>query len=131
LHEGNPTWFLDKSAFACMEYYEFASDRWFSLFYEHNLNGMIFGHIPLIKRLDLREILTVKFATGTLSSLNRDQSRVIPIEGLSTLEKPYVEAGVGISNVLRVLRVDFTWRITHRTPTSQNFRVTFGFDVQF
>lgn len=131
LHEGNQSWFLDKSAFACMDYYEFASDRWCSVFYEHNLNGMIFGHIPLVKKLDLREIITVKAAMGTLSSLNRDRSRIVPIEGLSTLEKPYVEAGVGISNLLRVLRVDFSWRLTHRTPESRNFRVTFGFDVQF
>ena len=92
---------------------------------------MIFGHIPLVKKLDLREIITVKAAMGTLSSLNRDRSRIVPIEGLSTLEKPYVEAGVGISNLLRVLRVDFSWRLTHRTPESRNFRVTFGFDVQF
>lgn len=131
LHEGNATWFLDKSAFSCMDYYEFASDRWCSVFYEHNLNGMILGHIPLVKLLDLREIITVKAAVGTLSSLNRDRSRIVPIEGLSTLEKPYVEAGVGISNLLRVLRVDCTWRLTHRTPDTRNFRVTFGFDVQF
>jgi len=131
LHEGNTTWFLDKSAFSCMNYYEFASDRWISAFYEHNLNGMILGHIPLIKKLDLREIITVKAAMGTLSSLNRDRSRILPIEGLSTLETPYVEAGVGLSNILRVLRVDFTWRLTHRTPETTNFRVTFGFDVQF
>ena len=131
LHEGNPTIFLDKSAFTCMQYYEFASDRWAAMFYEHNLNGMILGHIPLIKKLDLREIITVKAAMGTLSDLNRNRSRIVPIEGLSTLEKPYVEAGVGISNLLRVLRVDATWRLTHRRPDAKNFRVTFGFDVQF
>lgn len=131
LHEGNPTWFFDRSAFTCMSYYEFASDRWAAVFYEHNLNGLILGHIPLIKKLDLREIIIVKAAVGTLSDLNRNRSRIVPIEGLSTLEKPYVEAGVGLSNVLRVLRVDFTWRLTHRTETSDNFRVTFGFDVQF
>ena len=56
---------------------------------------------------------------------------VLPIAGLSTLEKPYVEVGAGLSNLLRVIRVDFTWRLTHRTETSRNFRVTVGFDVQF
>ena len=131
LHEGNPTYFLDKTAFSCMNYYEFASDRWAAMMYEHNLNGMIFGHIPLIKRLDLREIITLKAAVGTISDLNRNRSRVLPIEGLSTLETPYVEAGVGISNLLRVLRVDATWRLTHRRPDTKNFSVKFGFDVQF
>ena len=131
LHEGNQSFFLDKTAFTCMDYYEFASDRWISTMYEHNLNGLILGRIPLIKRLDLREIITVKTAWGTLSEANRQGTSVLPVEGLSTLEKPYVEVGVGLSNLLRVIRVDAAWRLTHRTETSRNFCVTVGFDVQF
>lgn len=130
LHEGNQSIFLDKTAFTCMEYYEFASDSWVSLMYEHNLDGLILGHIPLIKRLDLREIVTVKAAWGTLSGRNRN-GEILPIEGMGTLEIPYVEAGVGLSNILRVLRVDATWRLTHRHPDRRNFRVTLGFDIQF
>ena len=131
LHEGNRSYFLDKTAFTCMDYYEFASDRWVSTMYEHNLNGLILGHIPLIRRLDLREILTVKAAWGTLSEANRKGTDVLPAEGLSTLETPYVEVGAGLSNLLRVIRVDATWRLTHRRPDTRNFRVTVGFDVQF
>ena len=133
LHEGNRSYFLDKTAFNCMDYYEFASDRWLSTRYEHNLNGLILGRIPLIKRLDLREILTIKAAWGSLSEENRAGGQgILPIEGLKTLETPYVEAGVGLSNILRVLRVDATWRLTHREDNPNgNFRVTFGFDVQF
>ena len=133
LHEGNRSYFLDKTAFNCMDYYEFASDRWLSTRYEHNLNGLILGRIPLIKRLDLREILTIKAAWGTLSEENRAGGQgILPIEGLKMLETPYVEAGVGLSNILRVLRVDATWRLTHREENPENnFRVTFGFDIQF
>ena len=131
LHEGNQSFFLDKTAFTCMDYYEFASDRWISTMYEHNLNGLLLGRIPLIKKLDLREIITVKVAWGTLSEANRRGTAVLPIAGLSTLEKPYVEVGAGLSNLFRVIRVDFAWRLTHRTETSRNFRVTVGFDVQF
>ena len=132
LHAGNATWFLDKTAFTCMDYYEFASDRWCNLMYEHNLNGLILGRIPLIKRLDLREIITVKAAVGTLSDANRCGRGILPIEGLNSLERPYIEAGVGLSNLLRVVRVDATWRLTHRLEDPRrNFRVTVGFDVQF
>ena len=130
LHEGNQSYFLDKTAFNCMDYYEFASDRWVSTMYEHNLNGLILGHIPLIRRLDLREIITVKAAVGTLSDLNRSGGRVLIPEGMSTLEIPYVEAGVGLSNLLRVLRVDVAWRITHRR-VGERPHVTVGFDIQF
>jgi hypothetical protein len=116
-----------------MDYYEFASDRWVTARYEHNLNGLILGRIPLIKRLDLREILTFKMAWGSLSDENRAGGLgILPIEGLKTLETPYLEAGVGLSNILRVLRVDATWRLTHREDNPRsNFRVTFGFDIQF
>lgn len=133
LHEGNRSYFLDKTAFTCMDYYEFASDRWVSAMYEHNLNGLILGRIPLIKLLDLREIITVKAAWGTLSAANRaGGAGILPIEGLKTLETPYVEAGVGLSNILRVLRFDACWRLTHRCEDpDRNFRFTFGFDIQF
>ena len=116
-----------------MDYYEFASDRWVSAMYEHNLNGLILGRIPLIKLLDLREIITVKAAWGTLSAANRaGGAGILPIEGLKTLETPYVEAGVGLSNILRVLRFDACWRLTHRSEDpGRNFRFTFGFDIQF
>ena len=133
LHEGNTTYFVDKTAFTCMDYYEFASDRWASLMYEHNLNGLILGRIPLINKLDLREIITLKAAVGTLTDANRQGTKVLPLAGMSTLEIPYVEAGVGLSNIFRVVRVDATWRLTHRRPDDfwKNFRVTVGFDVQF
>ena len=130
LHAGNPLMLLDKTAFSCMDYYEFASDRWGTLMYEHNLNGLILGRIPLIKYLDLREIITVKAAIGTLSDANR-RGTILPIEGLASLEKPYVEAGVGLSNLFRVIRMDAVWRLTNRRPDSRNFQVTLGFDVQF
>ncbi len=132
LHEGNTTYFLDKTAFTCMDYYEFASDRWCSLMYEHNLNGLILGRIPLINRLDLREIISLKTAIGTLSDANRMGTKVLPLEGMSSLEIPYVEAGVGLSNIFRVVRVDAAWRLTHRRDDFwKNFRITVGFDVQF
>ena len=29
---------------------------------------------------------------------------------------PYMEAGVGIDNLFKCLRVDYVWRLTHRHP---------------
>lgn len=130
LHEGNQTYFRDKTAFSCMNYYEFASDRWTSFMFEHNLDGLILGHIPLIKKLDLREILSFNAVYGVISPQNRDSAPLQYIDGLQSLRTPYLEAGIGISNILRVLRVDYSHRITHLLP-SGNYRWTIGFDVQF
>ena len=135
LHEGNQTFFLDRTAFACMDYYEFASDRWVSGYYEHNFNGFFLGKIPLIKKLDLREVATVRFAWGTISPQNQPGQAPFwtPPGTINTLRQtPYVEVGVGISNIFRVLRVDCFWRLTHRRPEAKkNFTVNIGFDVDF
>ena len=48
-----------------------------------------------------------------------------------TLEKPYVEVGVGISNIFRLLRVDAYWRLTHREDAKKDFAVNIGLDLEF
>ncbi len=133
LHAGNQTYFLDRSACATMNYYEFASDRWAAIFYEHNFNGFFLGKIPLIKKLDLREIVSARCIWGTISPANSQNSPLQLPEGMHSLEKPFVEVGVGLSNILRVVRVDCFWRITHRSEDDpkSNFCVNVGFDVAF
>lgn len=132
LHEGNQTFFMDRTSFSCMNYYEFMSDRWLSGYYEHNFNGFFLGKIPLIKKLDLREVFTFRFAWGTLTDANRLHGPFLLPKGSGTLEKPYIEIGAGLCNIFRVLRVDAFWRITHRLPEpKQNFTINVGFDVEF
>ena len=129
LHEGNQTYFMDRSAFSTMDYYEFASDRWVTATYEHNLDGFILGKLPLIRRLDLREVLTVRTAWGTISKQNRENAVYQFLPGMEALEKPYVEAGVGIANIFRIFRVDGFWRLTHKKD--RNFVVNVSMDLDF
>lgn len=125
-HKGNPTYVLDKTAFSCMNAYEFASDRWLEGYYVHNFDGFFLGKLPLIKELDLREVALVRFAWGDLTQENKLNT----LQETGVLTSPYVEAGVGISNILRLLRVDFCWRLTHRRA-DRNFAINFGFDIEF
>jgi hypothetical protein len=147
IHEGNGTYYYDESAFSCMNYFEFVSDTWTTLFWEHNFKGFFLGKIPLMKKLNWREIVEVKAAYGTLSAKNNGilgsaESKNAPMlfpAGMSTLKKPYVEAGVGISNIFRVIRVDAVWRLNHRDPGingikligSNNFAVSFSLVLSF
>lgn len=115
LHEGNATYYFDKSAFSTMNYYEYASDRWVQLIYEHNFYGFFLGKIPFMRRLAWREVAYVKAAWGTISEQNSMKGRA-PLQfpdGMKTLEKPFVEAGVGITNIFRLFRIDAVWRLTH------------------
>jgi len=143
IHEGNGTYSLKSNAFACMDYYEFASDKWATLFWEHNFKGFFLGKIPLLKRLQWREIVLMRAAYGTI----RDENNGIPGDpgacsemifpvGMKKLDKPYVEMGVGVTNILRMMRIDFVWRMTHRydiidgvkTPHDNRFVVNVGFE---
>ena len=138
LHEGNQSQLfkspvvglLDKSAFSLMNYYEFASDRWVTGYYEHNFNGLLLGIVPLVNRLGLREVVTVRGAWGTLTDQNRlNAPFLLPENSLNSLEIPYVEAGVGIANIFHLLRVDCFWKLTHRN--GRDFAVNIGLDLDF
>ena len=137
IHSGNDTYFYQRLGFACMRVYEFASDRWVTGFWEHNFRGLLLGKIPLIKRLGLEEIAEARLAWGPLSAANRGDAAPLRLpEGMKALDTPYVEAGVGVSNILRLLRVDFIWRLTHRDapdgfPVPERFTINVGFDVKF
>lgn len=136
LHEGNGTYFNNPSAFSCMEFYEFASDAWVSLFYQHNFKGFFLGKIPLLKNLKWREAISIKGVYGTLSKKNNLEKPILLFpEGMSDLKKPYVEMGVGITNIFRIFRVDTYWRLTHRYKETgeknNNFVVNFGIELNF
>jgi len=147
LHEGNGTYLYDSRSFTCMDFYEFASSSWASLFYEHNFGGFFFSRIPLIRKLKWRELVTVKAAVGTISkrndgtfgSLSADDYVLSFPEGMSSLKKPYVEAGFGISNIFKVMSVHFDWRLTHREkevdgqmiPANNLFSITIGARFNF
>ena len=140
LHEGNGTYFYDPYAFSCMDYYEFASDSWVAWFYEHHFKGLLLGRLPLIKKLRWREVLVFKGVWGTLSHRN-DGSRpgsgapLLFPAGMSSVSTPYLEAGFGVENIFRLLRIDCIWRLTHREPVAgeevQRFAVNLGVQLKF
>lgn len=140
LHEGNATYFYDPYAFSCMNFYEFASDLWGAVFWEHHFRGFFLSKIPLMKRLKWREVATVKALWGTLSDKNNgnlpDTEAILLFpEGMSSVSKPYIETGVGVENILRCIRVDAIWRLTHRGDRGgqkvDNFAINFSLHLNF
>jgi len=125
---GNQSYFVIQNNFNLLNYYEFVTDEYATLQLEHHFNGKLFSRIPYFRDLNLREIVGVKGVVGTIS----DQNRAINASGLNYLapEKPYWEYHVGVGNIFKVMRIDFSWRSNYRNlPDTNNWgvKIEFGF----
>jgi hypothetical protein len=123
MHRANQTYTYQKQSYNLMNFLEFISDRYVSLNVDYCFNGFIFNKIPLLKELKLREWVTCKVLYGGLLDSNNPDNHdelfkfPVGIDGVPltyTLErKPYIEASVGIANILNLLRVDLIKRFTY------------------
>ncbi|MFY0643849.1 MAG: carboxypeptidase-like regulatory domain-containing protein [Bacteroidia bacterium] len=113
---GNQSIFSSDISYNLMSWFEFAADQYISLDYEHQFNGLILNRFPLIRQLKWRSFVNTKMVYGTMSEGNK--SLMPQMEGVSNpnsfdKQKPYVEVGYGIENILRFIRIDFIHRLTY------------------
>ena len=67
---GNQSYFTIENTYALIDYYEFVTDTYASLHIEHNFNGRFLSRVPLLRKLNLREIVGVKGVWGEISDEN-------------------------------------------------------------
>ena len=127
---GNQTYFIIENTFNNLNFYEFVTDTYTTVQWNHNFQGKLFGRIPGLRKLNLREIIGIKGVYGTLT----DESITINVTqpGLvyQAPQKPYWEYSAGIGNIFKVFRIDCAWRANYRDLLgSSNFTVkgSFGF----
>jgi len=122
IHSGNETYWYDESAFNLMYYYEFVSDKYLSFMYTHHFEGLFLNKIPLMRKLKWRELVQIRGVVGSVAAKNIKYA-VLPPDSY-TLSKPYFEAGAGIENIFKVIRVDAIWRLSYLDHTrASNFGV--------
>lgn len=119
----NLSYTIQPESYALMNAMEFANDQYLSWDLTYWANGALFNRIPLIKYLRLREVVSFRGLYGKLSDKNNPELHNelfrFPVDSFATPMKkqPYMELGVGIDNILTILRVDYVWRLTYRdTP---------------
>jgi hypothetical protein len=96
--------------FSMMNYGEYAADKYVNLHSDLTFNGLVMNQIPIIKNLNLREICSFHLAYG---SLNDSHKTLLDYPAyMNPLSKPYMEVGVGLSNILHIFSVQSVWRLT-------------------
>jgi hypothetical protein len=110
--EGNFHHVFNKYLFNNMNLLEFSADQYTSLNFQYFFGGWIADHLPLIKKLKVRGVATSNIFYGNVSGPNRFYNRNNNIGVAYPI--PYIEAGFGIENILKFIRIDCIWRVTHR-----------------
>jgi Family of unknown function (DUF5686)/CarboxypepD_reg-like domain len=118
----NQTYIYQPDSYNLMNFLEFVSDHYAGADIEHHFNGFIFNKVPLLKRLKWREILTAKVLYGGIRAEN-DPSKNTTSMKFPTMNgqtstfalgsQPYIEAGFGIGNIFKLLRVDAIERFSY------------------
>jgi hypothetical protein len=127
---GNQSYFTIENSYALLDYYEFVTDTYASLHIEHSFNGRFLSRIPLLRKLNLRELVGVKGVWGEISDKNlalnaSNISYVAPTKG-------YYEYSVGIGNIFKVFRIDFSWRGNYKdVPDANKFAIKGAFGFHF
>ena len=134
-HIGNESPFYTQVAFNLMDYFEFVSDRYASLEYQHSFEGFILNRIPLMKKLKWRLVANANILFGGLRDENLNvalpdlDENGMEIPAFQTLgNTPYVELGYGIENIFKIIRVDAFHRLTYLdSPDVRKFGVKISF----
>ena len=126
---GNQTYFTIENTFNNLNFYEFVSDQYATVQWNHNFNGRLFARIPFMRKLNWREMVSVKGVYGSIS----DENRALNASGLiySAPERGYWEYSAGVGNIFKVFRLDFAWRANYlNVPDTNNFTIkgSFGFN---
>ncbi|OXA92907.1 DUF5686 and carboxypeptidase-like regulatory domain-containing protein [Flavobacterium hercynium] len=125
---GNQTYFTIENTFSNLNFYEFVTDQYTTLQWNHDFGGRLFARIPFMRKLNWREFIGARAVHGTIS----DANRAINASGLpyNAPEKVYWEYNAGIGNIFKVFRIDFSWRGNYlNMPDAHKFAVkgSFGF----
>ncbi len=127
---GNQSPFMAARTFDLLDYYEFVTDQYAALHVEHNFNGRFFSRIPLIRKLNLREVVGARAIIGSISDTNIAMNA--SSFAYQAPEKLYWEYHAGVDNIFKLLRVDFVFRGNYRDlPNATNFAIKGGINFYF
>ena len=138
-HIGNEQPIYTNIAFNQMEFFEYVSDSYASLRYQHFFEGFVLNRIPLLKRLKWRLVGSANVLFGGVRQSNLDLqvrqdelNRDLPFFNALDPNKPYAEVGIGVQNIFKIFRVDWFHRLTYTDQPGvrrSSVKFSFGFSL--
>lgn len=136
------TYALAQDAYAMMNDLEFVNDQYVKLHIEHRFLGFILNKVPLLKRLNMREVVGFKLLYGNVRPENRPENNPavywLPkdADGNQTTftmrRRPYMEVNAGFENIFNVLRVEYVRRLSYLNhPAIDKGGVRFSVNIDF
>ena len=119
LPNANMTYTIQPETYTNMNALEFMNDEYLSWDMTYYMNGNLLNRVPLIKKLQWREVFCFRGLWGHLTDKNDPAKNggeglfAFPEETYRLGKKPYMEVSVGIENIFKFLRIDYTWRLNY------------------
>ena len=116
----NLSYSIEPESYALMDPMEFIHDRFASWEATYFLNGALLNRLPLLKRLQLREVFAFRGWYGSLTEKNNpwqpDNADLyaFPTNTYLMGSRPYMELNCGLDNIFKLVRVDYVWRLSYR-----------------
>ena len=133
----NTSYLIVTGAFALANPMEFVGDLYGKWEVAYEGMGILFSRIPLVSKLKIREVVGTRGWWSALQTKNNPAGNpmvfAFPYPDMTTrMPRPYMEAYVGLDNILSILRVDFVWRLTYRDrPDIDRFGVRLALHISF
>lgn len=109
---GNLEYFSGDNTFRSLRLYDSAGDRFVTAFFNWRTRSELFRilGIDFLRKLEIE--ITPYFNFG-LVAMSAESKSISPYP-LNAFEKPLLETGLTLSQVMFPLAIDFGWRLTHR-----------------
>lgn len=132
----------DPNAYNIMNFLEFVSDHYVGLNITHSFGGFFLNKIPLVYHLKLREFFSHEILYWGLRNENNPHYTTnlyqfpVSLNGSSGTyslgSTPYIEAGAGIGNIFKLIRIDVIRRFNYLDhPGATPYGLRFSFSPDF
>ena len=101
---------FSKDRYNLLHFATFAHNLYTNIHFHINGGGIFLNRIPLIKKLKLREVLSMKCHYGDLNSAYNGVFD-LPDYYHNEIKKPYAEVGIGLTNIFKIIRIEYVHQL--------------------